>query len=193
MTLTAVLRTLPFPTIPTIFGVDFNITLLSAILLATSKQVYKWFVLNYCNWPEHLEATQETIASCVSITHSTLLLYPLWTLITQHRLDPCATIKDAPSVLWYNDAMTLMEWCSGYMLQDFLLILMKDYNPGSSSKFFPFVLPGEDPLFLLHHIATFSYMTMARKLKAGHLSAMLLMFFGGEFSSSLSPKHFHVF
>jgi len=166
------------PTIK-VLGVDFGITLTSALLLVASKIVFHYVFVYHLGWPLGLpkNPTEDSIAALVSVTHSTLLLFPLGSLLLGHQKDPVARERDAPSKNWYLLADSLIQFCTGYMIQDFILILVKDYDDAIGG-IFPFRLVGEDPLFLAHHVATVLYMSQCRHLKAGHYSAMLLMFFG---------------
>ena len=69
------------------------------------------------------------------------------------------------------------------MIYDALVQFIADrWVPGSGP-----VLSVADWMFLGHHAATSFYMTSARVVKAGHMSAMALMFFG-EVSRSLSSS-----
>ena len=76
---------------------------------------------------------------------------------------------------WWQDAATsLIQFCTGYMIYDAAVQFIADrWQHGVG-----LVLSTVDWLFLGHHLATSVYMTSTRLIQAGHMSAMILMFFG---------------
>jgi hypothetical protein len=86
-------------------------------------------------------------------------------------------MSDAPQ--WWQDAAhALIQFCTGYMLYDALVQFVVDNWVKGVGP----VLSGADWMFIGHHAATLLYMTSARILEAGHVSAMILMT-GGEFTA----------
>jgi hypothetical protein len=87
---------------------------------------------------------------------------------------PAARMGEAP-LWWQKFADSLLQFCTGYMVYDALVnILYLRYDPSLHS----IVLNDDDKLFLVHHIMTSTYMTSARIIQAGHMSAMICMLLG---------------
>merc|ERR1712232_925737 len=76
---------------------------------------------------------------------------------------------------WQKGTNALLEFCTGYMLYDGLYnSVYRFFDPESMS----FHITTEHWCYLGHHFATSFYMTSVRINGAGHLSAMIIMFFG---------------
>lgn len=122
-------------------------------------------------FPADSDITHQIIINLTSITHAILLCVPLGTLLLTQPFVPSAPMKQAPQ-WWQCTAHAMLEFCTGYMLYDGL------YNSlYLKLKTFGYMDTG-DYCFLGHHLATSYYMTSTRMNGAGHLSAMIIMFFG---------------
>jgi hypothetical protein len=105
-------------------------------------------------------------------------------MLLSQKYVPSAKLQDSPQ--WYQDAVhALLGFCTGYMIYDsFMGYVVEVWQPGVGP-----VLSGDDWLFLGHHVLTTLYMTSSRWIKAGHISAMALMY-NGEFSAPIMNVHF---
>ncbi|KAL7497880.1 hypothetical protein ACHAWT_009123 [Skeletonema menzelii] len=105
-------------------------------------------------------------------------------MLLSQKYVPSAKLQDSPQ--WYQDAMhALLGFCTGYMIYDsFMGYIVEVWQPGKGP-----VLSADDWMFLAHHILTTLYMTSSRWVKAGHISAMVLMY-NGEFSAPVMNLHF---
>ena len=109
--------------------------------------------------------------------HSLLLCPALWQTLRSQPYKPSASIVNAPK--YYQEAVTaLLQLCSGYMVYDFVYMI-KD----NGWKIHP-----DDVAFIGHHVVTIVYMAHVRVLKAGHISAMTMMF-SGEFTNPMQSAH----
>jgi hypothetical protein len=165
------------PTV-TIGGLNVSMTLLAATCLASVRFLAEHVLVTYWGWPAGHTLTKEAAASCGSITHSTLLCMGLIVAFATQKCDPSARMDDAP-LWWQRLAHALLQFCTGYMVYDAVVnILYLRWDPQQHHPWSLPVLNDDDRLFLIHHIMTSTYMTSARILQAGHMSAMVCMLLG---------------
>jgi hypothetical protein len=172
----AVYNNLPIVTI----GKTLNVSMMlaSAMFLTSIRFLAEYLLVTVFGWPEGDTFTKEAAASCGSICHSTLLCIGLIVAFqnTEKRCDPAARMEESPQ-WWQHFADALLQFCTGYMVYDALVnILFLRWDPLQ-----PWALPvlnEDDKLFLMHHIMTTTYMTSARVIGAGHMSAMTCMLLG---------------
>ncbi|KAL7446718.1 hypothetical protein ACHAXM_010520 [Skeletonema potamos] len=162
--------------------VDLGFSLRCAFLFSALRIIFR-HALYYFGWDE----SNDTIfaSACIaSICHSSLLLPGLLAMLLSQKYVPSAKLQDSPQ--WYQDAVhALLGFCTGYMIYDsFMGYVVEVWQPGKGP-----VLSGDDWMFLGHHILTTLYMTSSRWVKAGHISAMALMY-NGEFSAPIMNVHF---
>ena len=150
-----------------------------SILRVFFRQLLYWL-----GWTVGAPDTLFTAACLVSICHSSLLLPGLGAVLLSQKFVPSGQLLTSP--VWYQDAThSLLGFCTGYMMYDSVMgYILETWQPGVGP-----VLSGDDWLFLGHHILTTLYMVSARWQKAGHMSAMILMF-NGEFSAPIMNMHF---
>ncbi|KAG7351800.1 TLC domain containing protein [Nitzschia inconspicua] len=157
-------------------NLDIAMTLVSACFLATVRFIGEYIMVTYFGWPAGDTLTKQAAASCGSICHSTLLCIGLITAFQTQRCDPAARMDESP-FWWQQLANALLQFCTGYMVYDAVInILYLRWDPQH-----PFQIPvlnDDDILFLVHHIMTSTYMTLARVIQAGHMSAMTCMLLG---------------
>eukprot|EP00985_Skeletonema_marinoi_P032367 scaffold39117_cov148-Skeletonema_marinoi.AAC.13 len=151
--------------------IDFGFSLRCAIPLSVSRIIFR-HALYYFGWDQ----SKDTIyaSGCVTgICHSSLLVPGLLAMLLSQKYVPSAKLQGSPQ--WYQDAMhALLGFCTGYMIYDsFMGFIVEVWQPGRGP-----VLSSDDWMYLGHHILTSLYMTSTRWVKAGHISAMVLMFFG---------------
>ena len=152
-------------------NISITFTMLSSIYFLAVKKF-----IRQCIIPSHFpnnEDTNNINIYLTSISHSTVLCVPLFFLLTTQKFVPSAPMNKAPK-WWQTSANAVLEFCCGYMLYDGLYnSVYEKYIPGVG-----FDIPIQDWCFLGHHLATTFYMTSTRINGAGHLSAMIIMFFG---------------
>ncbi|KAL9183526.1 hypothetical protein ACHAXT_004382 [Thalassiosira profunda] len=134
-------------------------------------------------WPAGDADTYFVSACLASFCHSSLIVPALGAVLWSQKYVPSG--KLAPSKQWYKDATNaLMGFCTGYMIYDTIAgYVVETWRPGVGP-----VLSGDDWTYVGHHILTTLYMVSARWKKAGHMSAMMLMF-NGEFSAPIMNLH----
>jgi TLC domain len=160
------------PPVFTIGGLDFSMTIASAVVLGMVRFAAEQIMVSIFGWPNHSVDTKYAAASISSIFHSMNLVPSLamcfW---SSKHYNPSAKLSDEPP-WWQESAMALIQFCTGYMLYDALLniLWMKLTMVGS--------LDAGDLLFLGHHIVTAVFMLSNRILQAGHQAAMICMFWG---------------
>ena len=149
-----------------------------SILRLFFRQVLYWF-----GWPAGETDTYFASACLASFCHSTMILPGLAAVLLSQKYVPSGKIDSSPQ--WYQDAThSLMGFCTGYMIYDSIMgYVVETWQPGVGP-----VLSSDDWLYLGHHILTTLYMVSARWTKAGHMSAMMLMF-NGEFSAPIMNFH----
>lgn len=139
--------------------------------------------LYHLGWPVGSPDTFYTAACMVSLVHCTFLLPGLGAILLSQKYVPSGKLETSPQ--WYQDATnSLMGFCTGYMIYDSIMgYVLEAWQPGVGP-----VLSADDCMFLGHHFLTGMYMLSARWKKAGHMSAMMLMF-NGEFSAPVMNVH----
>lgn len=76
--------------------------------------------------------------------------------------------------IWWKDLTDgVLQFCTGYMMYDIMIQFGLD-----KVYYHDMIWKVTDYIFIGHHLATSAYMISTRLLYAGHLSAMILMFFG---------------
>lgn len=140
-------------------------------------------ILIHLGWPAHNPNTYFTSACMASICHSSVILPALGVVLLSQRYSPSGKLESFPQ--WYQDAVhSIMGYCTGYMIYDSIIgYVVETWQPGIGP-----VLSADDWSYLAHHILTSLYMITARWNKAGHMSAMILMF-TGEFSAPMMNMH----
>eukprot|EP00566_Odontella_aurita_P020456 CAMPEP_0113550080 /NCGR_PEP_ID=MMETSP0015_2-20120614/13788_1 /TAXON_ID=2838 /ORGANISM="Odontella" /LENGTH=360 /DNA_ID=CAMNT_0000450857 /DNA_START=145 /DNA_END=1227 /DNA_ORIENTATION=- /assembly_acc=CAM_ASM_000160 len=163
-------------------NLSVSFTFLSAALLIAIRLFVEWTLPRYFGWPsDGHKITEEAAACMVSGVQATFLLGGLGACLFSQPYRPSARMEDHPS-WWRDGANALIEFCTGYMIYDAVLLVGKAWMKGES-------IPAGDIMYIGHHFAT-SYMMMGvRIMGAGHLSAMYLMF-TGEMTSPLMNSHF---
>jgi len=157
-------------------NLDISVSLLSAVFLTTVRLANESFLVRFFNWPENATPTKEAAASMASICHSTILCVGLIAAFLSQKYDVAALIKDQASKKWWPDfADALLQFCTGYMIYDTCVnILWLRWNPELMT-----VEPtADDYLYLAHHMMCTFYMTSARVIGAGYMSAMICMLTG---------------
>ena len=169
-------------------NLDIAFTLLSAAFLMTMRFVnLRYLCLGLLQLDEH--ASTEVSGSMGSILHSTILCPALLVaLLTVKEYNP-SQHRDKESQWWVNFIDAQLQFCTGYMVQDSLFILLfrfegMDLASGVIPTSLHFSFTDDDILFLCHHLLTTIYMTQCRVYRAGHMSAMICMFLG-ELSNPL--------
>ena len=110
-----------------------------------------------------------TPLSCfVSLCHSSFIILPLCQCLFLQPFEPTRALESAPKH-WQLSADALLQFCTGYMMQDSFFIFYNAFKHGFQ--------PG-DELFLGHHFATITYMTQCRWIAAGHISTMTCILVG---------------
>jgi hypothetical protein len=156
----------------TIGSLDVSMTLTSALVLALIRFTAEHVMVTVFSWPSNAVATKYAAASVASIFHSTSLVPGLAVcFLSSQRYNPSSKLSDEP-VWWQQAAISLIQFCTGYMLYDALLniLWMKLTMVGR--------LDDSDVMFLVHHLVTTVFMTSNRILRAGHQAAMICMFWG---------------
>jgi len=160
---------------------NFNISfaLLSAVFLANIRFANEYLLVSAFGWPGDVTPTREAAACCTSVCHSTILCVGLIVAFLTQTYDVAAKIKDqgadANKKWWPDLADALLQFCTGYMIYDTIInILWLRWN----SELWMVELNDDDYLFLAHHIMTTFYMTSARVIGAGYMSAMICMLLG---------------
>ncbi|KAL7445592.1 hypothetical protein ACHAXH_007746 [Discostella pseudostelligera] len=163
-------------------SVDISFSLHCAAIFSILRIAAR-YALYWLGWTVGCD-TNYTAACLVSIFHSSLLLPGLAAVLLSQKFVPSGQMLTSP--IWYQDATnSLMGFCTGYMIYDSVMgYIIETWQPGIGP-----VLSGDDWMFLGHHILTTLYMVSARWQKAGHMSAMVLMF-NGEFSAPIMNVHF---
>lgn len=76
--------------------------------------------------------------------------------------------------IWWKDCTDgILQFCIGYMIYDIIIQFGID-----KIYFHNNIWKGTDYIFIGHHIVTSAYMISTRILYSGHISAMILMYFG---------------
>jgi hypothetical protein len=127
------------------------------------------------NWPEGHLNTKMAAASMTSVCHSLILLGGLITAFRYKvKYSPSERLDVAP-LWWQHFSDAILQFCTGYMVYDGIYnVLLLRIQTGDWVPTFGL----EDYLFLFHHLVTSTYMTSARAIKAGYMSAMMCMLLG---------------
>lgn len=154
---------------------DVSITIVAACILYGARRVGE-LILESHGWPAGSPITIEAAASIAAIVHSTTLVPGLWFALSSQPYIPSTAMSEHPQ--WWQDAVTaLLQFCTGYMIYDGLCnIILLTWEVGMNSG---------NWMFLGHHFATAFYMTSARLLGAGHISALICMLLG----EATNPVH----
>ena len=164
---------LPIPFVITSAAFFVSIRLLARMTL---ESVFGWPV-------DDLIHTDRAASSVPSIFHSTILCPGLIAAFMSHNYNPSEHISKA-SKRWQTLVSALLQFCTGYMLNDLMFLL---YRGMSEDSWIPQLSTG-DLMFVGHHIVTATYMTQTRVYQAGHMSAMMNMLLG-ELSNPLFNIH----
>jgi len=161
-------------------NLDVSFTIFSAIILTCLDFAMAEFLYKQ-GWPKgdapNAKQTRAVAGSLTTIFHSTSLVACLGACLFSYQFPPSAKMSDAPQ-WWQDSAHALIQFCTGYMIYDAGIQFIADKWVKGVGP----VLSRADWMFLGHHAATSLYMTSARILEAGHVSAMILMA-GGEFTA----------
>lgn len=150
---------------------DVSFTLASAILFACLDYATA-DILCTLGWPSST-ITRQMAGSVTTIFHSTVLVLGLGACLGTQRFVPSERMEAHPP--WWRDSATaLLQFCTGYMFYDALVQYTADRWVAGVGPLWSMT----DKLFLAHHAITALYMTSTRLIGAGHMSAMVLMFFG---------------
>lgn len=149
-----------------------------SILRISIRHTLTWF-----GWPANEPDTYFSAACLASFCHSSLILPGLAAVLLSQKYVPSGKLETSPQ--WYQDAVhSLMGFCGGYMIYDSIMgYVVETWQPGIGP-----VLSGDDWTYVGHHVLTSLYMISARWNKAGHMSAMMLMF-NGELSAPIMNFH----
>jgi hypothetical protein len=166
-------------------NLNISFTLVSAAFLISVRLLAIQVMVSVFGWPgsddsENFPTTVEVSGSASSIVHSSLLCPGLIVAFLSHnKYSPSEHLSKATN-WWQEFVDALLQFCTGYMIYDFLFIVLIRLEPGSIVP----KLQADDYLFLAHHTVTSMYMTQTRVYQAGHMSAMMCMLIG-EFSNPL--------
>mmetsp|Transcript_22587 Transcript_22587/g.40415 ORF Transcript_22587/g.40415 Transcript_22587/m.40415 type:complete len:303 (+) Transcript_22587:136-1044(+) len=165
--------------------VDISFSLLFAVIFSVLRISFR-HALYWFGWPVGAPDTYFASACMGSFCHSSLILPGLAAILLSQKYIPSGKLEPSPK--WYQDAThSLMGFCTGYMIYDSIMgYVVERWQPGIGP-----VLLGDDLTYIAHHMLTTLYMASARLNKAGHMSAMMLMF-NGEFSAPFMNVHLFV-
>lgn len=161
--------------------IDFGFSLVCAIPLTLLRLFFR-HVFYYVGW-DHSADTLSASGCMPSICHSSLLVPGLLATLLSHKYVPSATLRGTPQ--WYQDSVhALLSFCTGYMIYDmFMSYFAEKWQPGQGP-----VLTSEDWMYVGHHVLTSLYMVSTRWAECGHISAMVLMFFGEASNPNMNIK-----
>jgi hypothetical protein len=155
-------------------NLDVSFVLVSATILLCFRLASEQFLATVFNWPEGHLNTKMAAASICSIIHSLTLLGGLITAFKYCVQYSPSERLDAAPLWWQHFVDALLQFCTGYMVYDALYNVVFRIQPGDWVPTFGL----DDYLFLGHHLVTATYMTSARVVKAGFMSAMMCMLLG---------------
>ena len=169
------------PNLLSINGVGLSFALTSAVYLFIWRMssLYFLYYLGWPTWPNNMLA-QKAVGSAIATIHALHLELPLFMCIITQPFIPSKKMNTSPK-WWQQATNALLEFCTGYMMQDTFFVLHRAYAAGEE-------LTTSDISFIGHHVACSIYMTSTRMVGAGHISAMILMF-TGEFTNPLQNTH----
>jgi len=130
------------------------------------KCVFDYIYFELLGWTD-INRTRFCSACSTSAVHSTILCQLLWNCLKVPPHHPSTKMSSHPQAI-QDDVVALLQLCTGYMIYDYLGMIM--YNNWTLSP--------EDVVIFLHHLNTVIYMSSTRVLAAGHISTMTLMFWG---------------
>jgi hypothetical protein len=166
-------------------GLPVSFVLVSAGFLVSVRLFTNEVLESVFGWPVGDVVTDRAASSVPAIVHSMLLCPGLIVAFMVQTYNPTEHISEA-SDEWQDFVNALLQFCTGYMLNDTLFLVYRAQQAaGSIIPKFEF----GDILFLGHHAVTSIYMTQARVYEAGHMSAMMCMLLG-EFSNPLHNTYF---
>jgi hypothetical protein len=169
----------PFTSLP------FSFVLVSAAFLVSVRILFNKVLETVFGWPVDDIVTDRAASSLPAIVHSSLLCPGLIVALLARKYSPSEHISKA-SAAWKDLVNGLLQFCTGYMLNDTLFLVYRAQQAaGSIVPHFGF----GDILFLCHHAMTSIYMTQTRVYQAGHMSAMMCMLIG-ELSNPLHNAYF---
>ena len=160
---------------------DFDVSFILASFAALCPlRVAFENLLPLAGWPpSDTRLTIDAAGSFVSGLQATFLCVACWSCLVSQPYRPSSRIDSAP--VWWRDAVTsVLDYCIGYMMYDTVFLIITAARTGTDL--------GGDIMFLGHHFATSLTMLSARRLGAGHLVVMILMF-TGELSSPFMNSH----
>lgn len=161
-------------------GTEFDValTILSAASLSIVRLINEYIIYDkLLGFDISNPKTVDCAACSTSMVHSIILCISLWPVLHDQGYNPASSIVSKPK--YFQDTVTsLMQFCTGYMIYDFIFMLR--INQWS--------LHPDDFAYAAHHIVTSIYMNQTRVLRAGHISAMTFMF-SGELSNPLQNFH----
>ena len=161
-------------------GVPVSFVVVSALFFISIRILANMVLESVFGWPVNdIDTTDRAASSIPAIVHSTLLCSGLFSAFVSHRYNPSEHISEANQA-WQDLANALLQFCTGYMLNDTLFLI---YRAMPNDSWVPDISSG-DLMILAHHAITSTYMTQARVYKAGHMSAFICMFWG-ELSNPL--------
>ena len=144
--------------------VDITFTVISAVLFACIDYSSAHAMRSVAKWP--LKESRAIGGSLATIVHSSVLVGGLFACLRKEQYRPSCRLDS--HARWFKEVSTaLIQLCTGYMLYDALVQFIADRWVQGSGP----VLSVADWMFLGHHFATSFYMTSARVIKAGHMSA----------------------
>jgi len=163
-------------------NLDMTFTIMSFFVLLQVKFFIKnvllpsYFEDHEFEGPEEISYYRDVESISVyltSIVHSSTLCVVLFFLLfrSNQKFHPSANMSSHPE-WWQTSTHAILQFCIGYMLYDGL------YNSFYRKKYVENNFTVDDICFLGHHLATSYYMSSVRMNGAGHMSAMIIMFFG---------------
>lgn len=151
---------------------NYSFTLFSLLFFLILRQVA--IHIHHVNgWPENIRENFVNITSFVGIFHSSAIILPTIVLLwTRRPFRPSGALEQAPDEAWKLTADAILQYCTGYMIQDtyFLLTLTKFFGGKGMET--------EDIVFLGHHIAIVSVVLQTRYWEAGHPNSLCSLFIG---------------
>jgi hypothetical protein len=156
-------------------NLNVSFVLASATFLLCFRLAAEQFLTTVFNWPEGHVNTKMAAASMISICHSLILVGGLLTAFRSCAKYSPSERLDAAPLWWQQFVDAVLQFCTGYMVYDAIYnVYLVRIQPGDWVPTFGL----EDYLFLAHHMITATYMTSARVVKAGYMSAMMCMLLG---------------
>ena len=158
---------------------SMSFAMLSTIIFVILRIITTTIMISEFGWPDHDPVTTTASSSIPSMIHATLLCPGLIAAFMAHKYNPSEHLSKA-NPKWQDLCNALLEFCTGYMINDTFFLVYYSIPPGS---LWP-IMNKSNKGFLFHHLLTILYMSQARYYKAGHMSAMMCMLLG-ELSNPL--------